>query len=143
MEVLPGNFLKMESISKPCCRPTSCVSRLFVTGFPSLDAMMMWRKLEFGISFTKCHFTENCPFHLSACQYSTLRVKSTLLVISATPQNCPLALTEKKRKTGQAVPFPFSAADFAALNAASNPLFPFGVLAHTLYFMLLWTSSSL
>jgi hypothetical protein len=40
-----------------------------------------------------CHFTAKHPFHLSCCQYSTLFPKSTGPTISATPQNCPLALT--------------------------------------------------
>ena len=52
-----------------------------------------------------CHFKGKQPFHLSCCQYSKLLLKSTGPIISASPTNCQLVLTENKRHIGQSPGF--------------------------------------
>lgn len=76
---------------------TSWESRLWVAGLLSLFSSTMCRKRLLGTSLTICHWTGNWPFHLSCCQYSASFSKSTGPTISATPQNCPLALTCTKK----------------------------------------------
>lgn len=65
-------------------------------------------------------------------------LKGTALTISATPQNCPLAFTLNSRNTRQG-----GCAACASWYAACSRLFPYEVLAHTPYLMLLCTSSTL
>lgn len=98
-------YIKMqqERGKVPVTVHTSCVSLLLVTGLFSLFSSTIWRKCRLGTSLMMCHFTGKKPFHLSWCQKSMFLLKSTRLIISATPQNWPLEFTwsmEKIEKGG-------------------------------------------
>ena len=77
---------------------TSWVSLELVTGLFSLFSRVICFSKLFGTSFTICHLRGKEPVHLSCCQQSTFVSKSTGPVISASPTNCPLALTWKTIK---------------------------------------------
>lgn len=82
-----------ELLDRSIKRVTSCVSLVKVTGLFSLFRRMICTNWLLGTSFIMCHLIGKKPLYLSSFQKFMSFLKSTGPSISATPTNCPLALT--------------------------------------------------